>query len=109
MSEWLSDAKKASQSRDAFEANYHLLPGKVRSILKHMDQRSKSSRNLDKDLAKFDEEEQVMLKSLLKYHQAFPLKHSYPKPRHQSKYKGKARGKNHLISRDELKGFDKRG
>lgn len=109
MDSWLADGQKASQSREAFEQNYHLLPGKVKSILKHMDQRAKSSRNLDKDLAKFSDEEHVLLKALLKYHQAFPLKHNYPKPRHTSKYKGKARGMNHLISRDELKGFDKRG
>lgn len=109
MTDWLMDGEKASQSREAFEQNHHLLPGKVKSILKHMDQRSKTSRNLEKDLGKFEETEVILLKKLLKYQQAFPLKHDYPKPRHQSKYKGKAKGMNHLIGRDELKGFNKRG
>lgn len=105
---WLDDARRASQSRDAFEQNYHALPGKVRSLLKHMDQRSKTQRNLDKDLAKFSEEEVKAIQAMLKYHQSLPLNHKYPKPRHQSKYKGKAKNINHLISKGEMKGFDKR-
>ncbi len=106
---WLDDARRALVSRDAFERNYHLLPGKVRTLLKHLDSRSKSPRNTDKDLAKLTEQERGVLSDLLKYHQAFPLKHSYPKPRHQSKYKGKAKNMNHLIEKDKMKGFDKRG
>ena len=105
---WLDEAKRASQARDAFEHHYHNLPGKVRSLLKHMDPRSKSQRNIEKELTKFSEEEQKSLKAMLKYHQAFPLSHKYPKPRHQSKYKGKAKNMNHLIGRDEMKGYDKR-
>jgi hypothetical protein len=108
--EWLPDARKASQSREAFEQNYHLLPGKIKSLLKHVDPRAKSSRNVDKELAELSEDGQKVIPSLLKYHQAFPLKHDYPKPRHhESKYKGKARNMNHLIGREELKRFDKRG
>ena len=106
---WLADGRKAGGSRDAFEQNYHLLPGKIRSLLKHMDPRSKSPRNTDKELAKFSDEEQTCLKDLLKYHQAFPLKHDYPKPRHQSKYRGKAKNMNHLIDKEKMKGFNKRG
>ncbi len=105
---WLADALRAAQSRDLFEQNYHELPGKVRSLLKHMDQRSKTQRNIEKELGKFSEDEQKAIQSMLKYHQALPLNHKYPKPRHQSKYKGKAKNKNHLIGRDEMKGFDKR-
>jgi hypothetical protein len=108
-SDWLADARRASQSRDAFEQNFHLLPGKVKSLLKHLDPRSKSSRNTDKDIAKMSEDERQCIDALLKYHQAFPLKHNFPKPRHQSKYKGKAKNMNHLIEKDKMKGFDKRG
>ena len=107
--EWLNDALKASSGREAFEQNYHLLPGKIKSLLKHMDARAKSSRNIEREIAEISQEGQNCLKNLLKYHQAFPLKHDYPKPRHhESKYQGKARNMNHLIGRDELKGFDKR-
>ena len=106
---WLSDGKRAAANRDAFEQNVHLLPGKVKSLLKHLDPRSKSQRNTDKDLEKCSDEERQVIQALLKYHQAFPLNHKYPKPRHQSKYKGKAKNQNHLISRDDMKRFDKRG
>ena len=105
---WHEVARRASQGRDLFEQNYQDLPGKVRSLLKHLDPRSKSSRNNEKELAKLSEEEQAQIPRLLKYHQAFPLAHKYPKARHASKYKGKAGNKNHLISRDEMKVFNKR-
>jgi len=105
---WLGDAKRASESRAAFEAGYHALPGKVRSLLTHLDPRSKSPRNTDRELEKFSDEERAVIQAMLRYHQAFPLNHDYPKPRHQSKYKGKATNRNHLIGRDELKLFNKR-
>lgn len=108
-SSWLEDATKASQSREAFEEGYHALPGKIRSLLKHMDPRSKSPRSTDRELDKLEEDEKKAIQAMLRYHQAFPLNHKYPKPRHQSKYKGKAKNQNHLISRDDLKRFDKRG
>jgi len=105
---WLAEAQASVRSRDEFEQNYHDLPGKVRSILKHMDPRTKSSRNIEHELEKFDKIEQQFLKDLLKYHQSLPLNHKYPKPRHKSKYQGKAKNVNHLISRDEMRDFDKR-
>ena len=106
---WLEDAKRASRSRDAFEEGYHLLPGKIRSLLKHLDPRSKSPRNTDRELEKMEDEERKVIDAMLRYHQAFPLNNKYPKPRHESKYKGKAKSQNHLISRDDMKRFDKRG
>lgn len=74
-----------------------------------MDPRSKSPRSTDRELDKLEEDEKKAIQAMLRYHQAFPLNHKYPKPRHQSKYKGKAKNQNHLISRDDLKRFDKRG
>lgn len=106
--EWLADAKKACESRDAFEFYFSKLPGKVKHLLKHMDPRSKSSRNTEKELEKFAEEEQTILKNLLKYHQAFPLGHKFKQERHKSKYKGKAKNLNHMIDKDKIKSFDKR-
>jgi hypothetical protein len=73
-----------------------------------MDPRAKSQRNIQKDIDKLEEEEKKTIEGLLKYHCALPLKHKYPKPRHQSKFKTKHNNKNHLISRDDLKGFNKR-
>ena len=106
--DWLAVAKKASASKDAFETFYHELPGKVRQLLKHMDPRAKSQRNIEKELSKFSEDEVKAMQSMLKYHQALPLNHKYPKPRHQSKYKGKTKNNNHMISKDHMKLFNKR-
>lgn len=105
---WLDDARRASASKDAFEQLFHLIPGKIKQILKHLDPRSKSSRNIDKDIQKLSESEQKALQALLKYHQAFPLNYKFPKPRHTSKYRGKAKNQNHLIDKEQLRAFDKR-
>jgi hypothetical protein len=108
---WIETSKRACTSKELFEENYHSLPGKVKQLLKHLDPRAKSQRNVDKDVEKLEDEEKKTIDKLLKYHQALPLKHKYPKPRHQNKFqsKSKTKSKNHLISKDEMKGFKKRG
>jgi len=106
--EWVRDAQKACTSKEAFETNYHSLPGKIKQLLKHIDPRAKSQRNIQKDLDKLEDSEKQTIDKLLKYHGALPLKHKYPKPRHQSKFKTKSKSKNHLIQKDEMKGFNKR-
>ncbi len=106
--QWLQDARRVSRSRDDFERGYNNLPGKIRQLLKHLDPRSKSMRNSDKELAELSEAERQMVTALLKYHQAFPLNHSFPKERHQNKYNSKAKNQNHLISKDMMKNWDKR-
>jgi hypothetical protein len=106
--EWIRDAQKACVSKDSFETNYHSIPGKIKQLLKHMDPRAKSQRNIEKDLDKLTEDEKKTINQLLKYHCALPLKHKYPKPRHQNKFQTKYKSANHLISKNEMKGFNKR-
>lgn len=106
---WCGTARRAVASRETFESQFSSLPGKVRQLLKHLDPRSHSQRNTERELQAMSQEERELLQRLLKYHQAFPLNHDYPKERHKSKYRGVARNQNHLISTDELRGFDKRG
>ncbi len=106
--EWIRDAQKACASKDSFEIHYHSLPGKIKQLLKHMDPRAKSQRNIEKDLDKLTEEEKKTINQLLKYHGALPLKHKYPKPRHQNRFQSKTKNNNHLIPKNEMKGFNKR-
>lgn len=105
---WVGTARSAARSRDDFERLHEELPGRVRQLLKHLDPRAHSMRNVDKELAEFTGEERALLQSLLKWRQSFPLNHDFPRGRHQSKYKGKGRRSNHLISTEELRGFDRR-
>lgn len=106
--DWLVLAKKASSDRTAFEHFYADLPGKIRQLLKHMDPRVKSQRNIEKELSSFSEEARVELQKLLKYQQSFALNHKFKKGHHQSKYKGKAKNLNHLINKKKAVQYDKR-
>ncbi len=105
---WLEVARAAAQSREAFERHFQELPGSIRHLLKHLDPRSHSQRPVEKELAAMELVEREALRALLKFHQAFPLNHKFERQRHESKYRGKAGNLNHLVPREELKGFDKR-
>lgn len=106
--DWLTTGKKAAASKQGFEDNYSELPGKIRKLMKHLDPRSGSKRNTDREIEKMSEEARQCLQSMVRYHQAFPLNHKYKQERHQNKYGQKTKSRNHLISKDEIKSFDKR-
>ncbi|MBF0244664.1 MAG: hypothetical protein HQL31_05280 [Planctomycetes bacterium] len=105
---WLGLARRAAASRVEFERLHNELPGKIQKLLKHLDPRVNSSRNLEREMDGFGPEEKKLIQAMMRYKTSFPPKHDFPRPRHESKYKGKARNSNHMIGRDELRKFDKR-
>ena len=106
--DWLALARKAAASREAFEHFCNDLPGRIKHLLKHLDPRGKSQRNVEKEMAGFSEPERQALQALLKYQQSFPLNHKFKSTRHESKYSGKAKNMNHLIDRERAAHYDKR-
>jgi len=106
--DWLQLATRTASSREAYMAGIQQLPGKIRHLLKHLDPRSNTPRNLENEIADYSEAEKAILQKLLKYHMSFPMGHKFSNSRHEGKYKSKAPNRNHLISHEEMRRFDKR-
>lgn len=106
--DWQDIARRAIASRGDFERRYNDLPGRIRHLLKHLDPRAKTMRNTENELKEFGEDEVALLRAMLKQLQSFPLNHDFPRNRHESRYRGKCKNRNHLISSEELKRFDRR-
>lgn len=83
---WHPIAQEALQSKEAFALHFPRLPKKVRSLVKHMDDRFASSVNLEEKLRGTSKTDRQLLRYLVEVYQSFPPFTRFSTPKHQNKY-----------------------